>query len=352
MRTPPRHASGMSRALAALTLCLAPAAARADLFQFQTLNNAADPTFNQLLAVNNAGVIAGYFGSGMAGHPNQGYTLAPPYTQGSYTNENFPGSVQTQVTGINNSGATVGFYADAAGDNFGFQHVNNTFSTILDPNLPTAATITEQVLGLNDHGLAAGFYVGADGNTHGFVYNMTAQTFTEVTIAGAVNVTATDVNNSGVVSGFYTAANGNTLGFLDDTNTKTITSVEAPGSTNTTLLGLNNEGQAVGTYVEANGLMHGLLYGVSGNTFQAVDDPNASPAIGTTVNGINDVGQLVGFYGDVAGNIDGMLVTNLSAVPEPSPLLLCLLAVPAFGASWAANALRARRNRPATEPAF
>lgn len=70
----------------------------------------ADPTFKQLLGINNDGVIAGYFGSGMpAGtHPNKGYTLDLPYGQGNYVNENFPGSRQTQVTGINDKGTTVG----------------------------------------------------------------------------------------------------------------------------------------------------------------------------------------------------------------------------------------------------
>ncbi len=33
----------------------------------------------------------------MTGHPNKGYTLHV-----SFRNENFPGSAQTQVTGLNN----------------------------------------------------------------------------------------------------------------------------------------------------------------------------------------------------------------------------------------------------------
>jgi len=44
---------------------------------FRTVDNAADLTFNQLLGVNNEGVIAGYFGSGAQGHPNMGYQLTP-----------------------------------------------------------------------------------------------------------------------------------------------------------------------------------------------------------------------------------------------------------------------------------
>ena len=65
-------------------------------FRFQDIINTNDPTFNQELGINNSGVIAGYFGSGTQGHPNKGYTVVPPYiNQLNFTNENFPGSVQT-----------------------------------------------------------------------------------------------------------------------------------------------------------------------------------------------------------------------------------------------------------------
>ena len=59
-------------------------------FQVLTLNDQRDITFNQLLGINNEGEIAGYFGSGNAGHPNKGYVLTPPFGQGDFNNENFP----------------------------------------------------------------------------------------------------------------------------------------------------------------------------------------------------------------------------------------------------------------------
>ena len=40
-------------------------------YRFQTLDNARDLTFNQLLGINGHGLIAGYFGSGAAGHPKR-----------------------------------------------------------------------------------------------------------------------------------------------------------------------------------------------------------------------------------------------------------------------------------------
>ena len=69
-------------------------------YTFTDIINPADPTFNQELGINDNGVIAGYNGSGAPGHPNQGYTTTTAGT--TFTPENFPGSVQTQVTGINN----------------------------------------------------------------------------------------------------------------------------------------------------------------------------------------------------------------------------------------------------------
>jgi hypothetical protein len=65
-------------------------------YSFQTLDNPADPTFNQLLGVNDAGLIAGFYGSGQPGHPNQGYLLDPP---SSYTPVDFPGVARARRQG-------------------------------------------------------------------------------------------------------------------------------------------------------------------------------------------------------------------------------------------------------------
>src|ERR1035438_2950220 len=103
------------------------AAATRTAYSFRTVDNAADLTFNQLLGINNEGVIAGYFGSGAQGHPNMGYQLTPA----GYRSENVPGSVQTQVTGLNDNGVTVGFWssmnnANMVNDNHGFRSEEHT----------------------------------------------------------------------------------------------------------------------------------------------------------------------------------------------------------------------------------
>lgn len=315
--------------------------ARAD-YNFQTLNSAKDVTFNQLLGINNSGQIAGYFGIGSAGHPNQGYTIMPPYSQGSYTYENFPGSVQTQVTGLNNSGVNVGFYADANNNNFGFVDKNGTFTAVIDPNTPNPTPGTpsgmNQLLGINDHGIAAGFYLDAAGNTHGYLYNTNTSGFTAVNVIGAVSVTATGINNNGVISGFYSTG-GQTFGFL--LNGSQLTSFEQTGSTNTMFLGVNNNGLAVGTFMDANGIQHGIEYDVATGKSTIIDDPLGLG--GTVLNGINDKGQLVGFYTDAAGNVDGVLATP---VPEPASMTMALIGMGLCGFRAVKNRLKARSARP------
>ncbi len=329
----PRGKTVLRAAICAGAVILAlPASAAPTTYNFLKLNNNNDPTFNQLLGINNAGTIAGYFGVGSSTNPNKGYTLVPPYGQAQYTNENFPGSAQTQVVGINSNipPTTVGFWVDGAGNNFGFVDQSNTFTSVSDPSTPTTGTMVNQLLGVNNNDVAAGFYVDASGNSQGYLYNIGTMVFTPIVLPLSFNATmttATGVNNAGDVSGFYTDAAGNVHGFLD--NGGTFTSFDDPNGngTNTQFLGLNNNGLVAGSYVDAAGVTHGLVYNSLLNTFLTIDDPNSSatPAFdvsGTIVNGLNDKGQLVGFYSD-GTNVNGFLATP---VPEPGTLALMALA--------------------------
>jgi hypothetical protein len=71
----------------------------AGTYQVVKLNDGHDLRFNQPLGANNEGIIAGYFGSAAAGHPNKGYALVLAFAQRDFLNENCPGARQTQVTG-------------------------------------------------------------------------------------------------------------------------------------------------------------------------------------------------------------------------------------------------------------
>jgi len=296
---------------AAIVLALLPAVALAatgqaeTTYTFTTLNDQRDPTVNQLLGINNKGVIAGYFGSGATGHPNKGYTLTPPYTQANYHNENFPGSAQTQVIGINNHGFTDGFWVDAQGNNFGFVRWNGVYTSYKNPH--TGKGTVNQLLGINDAGIAVGFYTDVNGVNHAYKLNQATGKFTAIVPPGGNNAIAAGINDNGDIVGFLTTSSGAVKGFL--LRGTTFTLFGFPHSNNTTPFGINLSDQIVGSYVDGAGKTHGFVLSnpLTHAHYQSIDDPNG---IGTTIiNGINDSADLVGFYVDSAGNTDGFLAT-------------------------------------------
>ncbi len=309
--------------------------AYADTYSFQTVNNPGDPAFNQLLGINNSGTIAGYFGDGSS-VPNNGYTIATPYSAGNFNAENFLGAPQTQVTGINSAGSTVGFYINSVGQNVGFVTVGPGTISVSDPNTPNSPTSVNQLLGINANGIAAGFYVDSNGDQHPYLYNTVTHVFTAINLPSNFNTAtavATGVNNAGVVTGFYTDHSGLQHGFVD--NGGVFTKVDDPLGVITDIFGLNNNLLAVGSYTDSGGNTQGFIDNLATNTFQTISDPNASQNVafaiaGTTVNGINDQGDLVGFYSD-GTNVNGFVAAP--TVPEPSTWLLLATGVLGIGAS-------------------
>src|SRR6266436_4101388 len=291
----------LGSALAVVLCC--PSSALAGNFTFQNVINPGDPAFDQLLGINNAGTIAGYFGDGTL-VPNNGFTTAPPYT--TFTPENFPGAVQTQVVGISNTGETVGFFIDITGVNHGFTNIRGTFKSVSNPNTTTVT----QLLGVNAKGEAAGFYTDAAGNFVPFTW--VPGTFTLINFAGEVSAQATGVNAAGVVTGFNLTSATTSNGFVDVRGT--FTTLDFPGSVFTQAFGLNDCGEVVGAFVDAAGNTHGFIYNRHTMSFQQIDDPNAVGPAGTVINGVNDRGQIVGFYTDANGNVIGFVGTP--TVPE------------------------------------
>lgn len=282
-------------------------------WSFSKLNNSNDPTFNQLLGINNNGQIAGYFGSGAAGHPNKGYTLSLGGFS-SFTNENFPGAIQTQVIGINDTGTSVGFYStqntkSMSNNNFGFYDWHGQFHSVSFPTRNMANPPVNQLLGVNNSGIAVGFYMGAKGQAHSYAYSIRSGWFHRIHIRGSVSTTASGINNRGWITGFYTGRGGVDRGFLLSPFGQ-VTRLSVPGSSATMAFGVNDSGEVAGTYMVGSG-NNAKSFGFVWSRhfgFRTVNDPHGSGA--TTLNGINDAGDLVGFYTDHNGNTDGLLVAR------------------------------------------
>lgn len=276
----------LALSLGVAVLCISNAFAAS--YSFETVDYTGD-TFTQLLGINNSNEIAGYHGVST----NKGFTYN--LSSKTFTNENFPGSQQTQVIGINNPPfKTAGFYITSTGQNIGFTDFQGTFTKVAYPGKPF-----NQLLSQNDYGQAAGYYSSNEAGTDPdvpYVYDEMGGVFEVYTIPGAtMGAQATGINNSGSVCGFYIDKNGMNHGWLEVQGKLTV--LNYPGSTGTQALGLNNNGVVVGTWTDTatTNNMHGFVYTISTGDFESIDDPDG---IGTTVvNGVNNKGVLVGFYG-------------------------------------------------------
>jgi hypothetical protein len=302
-----------ARPAATRAVSASPKADHATGYSFSTLADAGDPTFNQLLGINDLGHVAGYFGSGAAGQPNHAYVVRPPYSQAKYQSLSFPGSAQTQLTGLNDRGVQVGFWSsqnNASGDdnNFGCYLMDGRFRSVSFPAADKARPPVNQLLGVNNNDIAVGFYADAKGFDHGYRYDIATKTFAVVAVAGASSVVAAAISNSGGVAGFFTNPAGVTEGFVQRPSGRTSV-LDFPRATMTRALGVNDSGEVVGDYQLGSGAaarIHGFTW-TQRRGFTTVDDPHG--AVDTTINGLNNAGDLVGFYVTRAGSTDGLLAT-------------------------------------------
>jgi hypothetical protein len=284
---------------------------------FRTVDNPSDPAFNQLCGINDQGVIAGYFGSGAAGHPTKGYQVRNGAT--SLVVENVPNSVQTMVAGLNNQGATVGFWSaanNANPGNTGFVAMNGSVHNVAFPTNDNSNPPVNQLLGINDDGMAVGFYDDAAGHSHGYTYDNGRNAYTPVNVNGANSVTVTAINDRGMIAGYDTTAAGVMEGFLRGSD-GSMRHLSYPGASMTQALGLSNRNEVVGVYAVGTGptaQTHGFAWTARAG-FKTVDDPNG---VGnTTVNGVNDAGDLVGFYMDRSGRTHGMVAMPGAMTSNP-----------------------------------
>jgi hypothetical protein len=305
--------------VAAAMVVALPAVSGAAAGNFVVLDNPGDPNFNQLLGINDARIIVGYFGDGTV-VANNGYVLMP---KNHYSVENFTNlpsgdsASQTQAIGINNdeqSPDIVGFYTDAkSGVTHGFLDTNGVQMAVDDPHgsAPYVAAPVQNLLGVNDRNEAAGFWVDNNGNEHGFVAQLNESSmkfsFTEVPpslFKGAVATQVSAINDEQLVCGFWTDANKVShgfVGFLGGRYFSFEAEIYGMKVTSTQVFGCNNNGGIVGQITDSAGDLHGFVY--REGRFQAYDAPGSSQVPqfgvqGTLINGINDFGDIVGFFSD------------------------------------------------------
>ena len=135
--------------------------------------------------------------------PEQGLLREPALHAANFVNENFPGSVQTQVVAIDNIGNTAGFWVDNNDNNFGFIEWNGVFTSYTDPH--TGKGTVNQLLGHQRQRHRGRLLRRREGRQPRLQLNQNTGKFTEIMPPGGNNAVAAGINNKGDVTGFLTA---------------------------------------------------------------------------------------------------------------------------------------------------
>lgn len=215
------------------------------------------------------------------------------------------GRSNTSPLGINDAGQVVGWYYDARGKGHGYVRSadGGLFRTVDHPR----GVVETSVIGINNKGLISGFYIDGRKRTHGFVQAVDGGPFTEVDHPGAGQTFALRIDDRGQVAGFYRDKSGVTHAFVRSANGRKFTDFDHPLADGTTCAQFVNKLDVVaGFYRGGDKLFHGYVRSADG-TFNSIEHPKG--AGGTMVFGMNDAGRVVGFYTDAKGVSHGFIGT-------------------------------------------
>ena len=344
-------------------------------------------------------LIAGLMLSACALFPTPG--IANPLIAGGYAFTNFDlpdggtaGAGMTNVNGIANGGAVVGFATtdgvnftnsvrspsgatsqlnlsasdmalgiNNAGDVVGLNQSSNTAFFL--PSGGTAQTITVPsaatgAFGINDHGNIVGQYSSGAATPGFFIQNASGKGLMTINAPSGSNVVNPQgINNNGLAVGFYLGTDGQDHGFtanLAQASGGKITGravadpviPNVPGEPGATfvfsqILGVNDANIAVGYYGDSTTSQHGFLLNLATDVYTFLDNPamQFSGGVETTqITGINNQGDIAGFYSDASGNFHGFtacpLVGNgtsctVGSLPEPGSLALACVGLVMLG---------------------
>jgi hypothetical protein len=225
--------------------------------------------FTEGRGINNPGTVDGdYVGS-------DGFVHSFLLSGGTFTEYDVPGTVQTNLLSISNSGILTGaFDPDGSGI---FQAFIDRDGTITSYSVPGAAGTLAYEMN-NNKKLTVGYYIDASAILHGQYRDTNGALHFPIDPTGSVGTVLFGVNNKNAVVGRYADSAGVTHG-LFFVPPSTFITFDYPGSTFTSLNGISEQGNICGRYVDASGIAHGFIARATGN-------PSGS-ATGTPVAPLN-----------------------------------------------------------------
>ena len=260
--------------------------------------------------INNIGTVIGYVYSSTGGQIPVN-TSSAFWFDSSIHYFDKDGWLASRATGINDSGAIVGYRSTllpgspADSQPFLFDGTMHDLSTLIGEGASVRA--------INSSGVVAGYKNGhayyCDDTVHDLGILPGGQDYSE----------ATGINNSGLVIGNAKNAEGNRHGFLYD---GAMYDIGTLGGNRSNAEGINSLGQVVGSSYIEDGTYHAFIYD---GTIHDLNDflPDGSGWVLDCAMDINDLGQIVG-EGLIGGETHAFLMTP---IPEPSTVMLAIMAM-------------------------
>jgi len=197
--------------------------------------------------------------------------------QGTYTQIDYPGALDTACYGIDKAGDITGVYIDSMDVYHGFLLRGGNYITIDYPGAESTSLYR-----INDVGQIVGTadYIG-------FLYDLKTQTFTPIDYPGASQTFPTSINNAGLIAGFYSQTSVYSRGFeLVGSTYRSL----PPQNANAYVWGITGAGELVGY-----GQLHGLFeFSFFHGRYQQIIVPGITL---DHIYGINPAGSgLIGTY--------------------------------------------------------
>jgi hypothetical protein len=235
------------------------------------------------------------------------------------------GTFSEDPSGIDNAGDVVGYYLDSKGSAHGFERLaDGKLIEINDPNATDEITAGTFVNGISfDGSVIVGNYIDAKDVSHGFLLRAGKFTTYDVPKAAA---TVVEFYNYGEFGGEYVSSTGAHFGFY--VSGGKLHTVIAPGESKpgrdsgTDLLAVSSDKTLFGDVVSTTKQRVG--FADTDGSFTTINDPNEVGTTvfdGTSLVSVSPTGDLCGYYSYTAGTTSqfGLLYGFIATPTTSSP---------------------------------
>ncbi len=252
--------------------------------------------------VNSSGVIAGNEDLNSPSLPQQGFVRSRKGTITAFDPSplSAPDDPDVNITGINDRGVIVGFYAVTLLFDESFLRAPDGTITVVDL-VGQGAYPGTFITAINDEGVCIGAYTPDHSfNSTGFLRKPDGR-IKSFTVLNATSTYPTAINARGQIAGYWDDSTS-VHGFVRDPDGY-ITTIDVPSARSTSIVGIDARGRVAGSFYDIDGHSHGFVREVDG-AFTTIDVPGAED---TFVSAMNPKGEIIGNFAGSNGASGGFL---------------------------------------------